>query len=421
MNSYILLRDNKESASLSFTDLQQMGLKSTDLIWVECQSVGWRNPHEIKELRDLVNSSNNIAITPKPVQTELSSPLFVAGEPVPVVSEGTGIDYKKKLVYVELPAKFTPVKKQIEQDFSPIKEDLPENYQYAGLADPVKTIVEVTPSEKTDPVITKYSRPLDEIKEMYVKNMEEQGKRKETVMTLPTIRLSKELKKVLFYSGLVLAGALVMLLFRTKAGKAPASITQNSTRSSSIPINKDTVTSQPPLPGKEAPVNETTIPVSVISSTQVAEKTSVTPTKKLPAEKRTIAGEQDPETGKEVAEKTKPATEESSGAKPVSTEGISSQLSLKANDFSIGSFGGIKNLEMTLQNDSKYLLDKVVVEMRYLNPEGMTIITDDIHFKSVYPGAAETVAVKKSRRGVKIAYKITRIESKEIGGSTTGL
>ncbi|MEO6611204.1 MAG: hypothetical protein ABIT05_03695 [Chitinophagaceae bacterium] len=409
MNSYILLRDNKESGSLSLADLQQIRLKSTDLIWIECQSVGWRNPHEIKELKDLLDSPTVIPVTPIVEHTDIVTPIVAIKEAVPDTVA------RKNLVYVELPAKPVPGKKQTEQLNTLVKEDLPDHYQYAGLTEPVKntTIEKTVTTGKADPVITKYTRPLDEIKEMYVQNMQE---RKKTGITLAPVRLPKELKKILVYSGLVLSGALVMFLFRSKGGKAPVSVVQNPKESPTIPINKDTVIIQPSPAGVEA-----TIPVSTISSYRSGEETPVASAKNSPAEKRTTIVDQDTEQGNEASEKIKTNTEETSVAKTTSTESLSTRLSLKANDFSIGSFGGIKNLEMTLQNDSRYLLDKVDVEIRYLNPEGMTILTDDIHFKSVYPGAAETVPVKKSRRGVKIAYKITRIESKEIGGSTTGL
>ena len=107
--------------------------------------------------------------------------------------------------------------------------------------------------------------------------------------------------------------------------------------------------------------------------------------------------------------------------KPVPAEAISSKLTLVANDFGIGSFGGIRNLEMTLRNDSKYLLDKVTAELQYLNPEGVILKTENIYFQSVPAGEAETVAVNKTKRGVKIVYKVTKIESKEVINGTAGL
>ena len=109
---------------------------------------------------------------------------------------------------------------------------------------------------------------------------------------------------------------------------------------------------------------------------------------------------------------------ENTRAKPVTAENISSKLTIHANDYVVGSFGGIRNLEVTLQNNSSYLLDKVTVTVDYLNPEGIIIKTENIYFQSVHAGEKETVPVKKSKRGVKIGYKITKIESKDISSST---
>ena len=75
----------------------------------------------------------------------------------------------------------------------------------------------------------------------------------------------------------------------------------------------------------------------------------------------------------------------------------------------------------TLQNNSKYLLDQVSVELKYLNLDGVAVKKETILFHSVSPGKASTLAVKKSNRGVKVAYTVTKIESKEVNNSTTGL
>ena len=72
MNSYILLRNNKESSSLSLEDLRKIGLKTSDLIWVECQSVGWRTPQEITELKVLLPEQKN------QVPLEVLNPLSLA-------------------------------------------------------------------------------------------------------------------------------------------------------------------------------------------------------------------------------------------------------------------------------------------------------------------------------------------------------
>ena len=85
----------------------------------------------------------------------------------------------------------------------------------------------------------------------------------------------------------------------------------------------------------------------------------------------------------------------------------------------MGSFGGIKNLEVTLENGSAYLLDKIAVEINYLNPEGDIVNSDKIYFQSIGPGDAVTLPVKKSKRGVKIILKVIKIDSKDLSNANS--
>ncbi len=57
MTTYILLRKNKETGPLTFSDLQQLGLTAEDKIWVEGQSVYWLSTVEIQELKVLLNGN----------------------------------------------------------------------------------------------------------------------------------------------------------------------------------------------------------------------------------------------------------------------------------------------------------------------------------------------------------------------------
>jgi hypothetical protein len=100
--------------------------------------------------------------------------------------------------------------------------------------------------------------------------------------------------------------------------------------------------------------------------------------------------------------------------KKIAPENIATKVALSANEYKIGSFGGIKNLEVTLQNGSTYLLEKIAVEISYLNPEGKTVGSDNIFFQSVGPGDVVTMPVKKSHRGVKVEMKVNKIESNEL-------
>ncbi|HVX51564.1 MAG TPA: hypothetical protein VHB48_15490 [Chitinophagaceae bacterium] len=51
MNTYLLLRNNKEAGPFDFDSLIKQGLRQYDLIWVEGKSAAWRYPCEINELK----------------------------------------------------------------------------------------------------------------------------------------------------------------------------------------------------------------------------------------------------------------------------------------------------------------------------------------------------------------------------------
>lgn len=409
MNSYILLRNNKESSSLNLEALLQSGLKSTDLIWVECQSVCWQHPHEIIELKALVAAGNS-----KPVVEQVKSQSLESSiDAMEIITEKA---IEKKLVFVELPASVSSTQKQ-DNAGSFSGSDLSDIHKYGGL-----TTSEKLPIEKNlNDVSIKYSRPLDEIKEMYVKNLEKQSKSQKMGIQ---IKLPKQFKKIAVYAGLVIAGAGLVLLINSIGGKKSSTITQQNLQQSPVTKSAATLPSEPLQNIIQEPVIEQSeLAADMVATPTVKKETLAVPVKKPAVEKKesdseskvTKAGD------KEKVEKENQEIKEATMTKPVSAESISSRLSLKANDYVVGSFGGIRNLEITLQNDSKYLLDKVAAELQYLNPEGMILKTENIYFQSVSPGQKETVAVKKSKRGVKINYKITSVESKVLNNGTAGL
>ncbi len=406
MNSYILLRNNKESSSLNLDALKQIGLKPNDLIWVECQSVCWQNPHEIAELKALVSGINNnqpIEQVKSQAKAEESNINFAE-----VITEGIPEKKaEKKLVFVELPASLNSAKKQ--------NTYLSDIVKYGGL----DTSVQQTMDEKPEDINVKYSRPLDEIKEMYVKNLEKQRQLKKNSFK---IKLSPQVKKIAVYTGLVVLGAGLMLLINTLGGKKTPPITQENVQK---PIINNTTAVSPAEVVQNTipePVDETNeLPADEVLLPENDKKNYPVPAKKITAEKKEDENLVTQDINKGKVENEKPEVKDNIEQKVVPVESISSKLSLNANDYVVGSFGGIRNLEMTLHNDSKYLLDKVSAELQYLNPEGIIIKKETINFQSVSPGQKETVAVKKSKRGVKVSYKITGIESKVISNGTAGL
>ena len=121
MSNYLLLRDNQQSGPYSLEKLAELGLQRSDLIWVQGKSNGWVYAGEIEELTDMVRNSSASATA------EVQS------------------------IYPALPS---------DQLF-------------------INPRAQNSRASETPPTLeTKYSRPLDEIKEMYVQHLEKKGKTK---------------------------------------------------------------------------------------------------------------------------------------------------------------------------------------------------------------------------------------------------
>ncbi|HEY2721382.1 MAG TPA: hypothetical protein VGI82_06645, partial [Chitinophagaceae bacterium] len=96
-------------------------------------------------------------------------------------------------------------------------------------------------------------------------------------------------------------------------------------------------------------------------------------------------------------------------------------VSVKSNEYERGAFGGIRGLELTVYNNSNFLLDQVSVEVNIMKPSEQPLRTDVITFKNIAANGSVTVKVPDSQRGIRVDYHITTIESKQFQKSTAGL
>ncbi len=100
---------------------------------------------------------------------------------------------------------------------------------------------------------------------------------------------------------------------------------------------------------------------------------------------------------------------------------IRNLVSVKSNDYIRGAFGGIRGLELTVYNNSNFLVDEVSVELQIMKPSEQPLRTDIITFKNIAANGAVTVKVPDSQRGIRVDYRITNIESRQWQKSTAGL
>ncbi len=100
---------------------------------------------------------------------------------------------------------------------------------------------------------------------------------------------------------------------------------------------------------------------------------------------------------------------------------LANQVSVGANGYTVGTFGGINDLQLTVTNRSGYPLDVVIVEVQYIQANKKVYKTENMYFHGIGAGSALMLEAPKSSRGIKVQYKITTITSKELGLSYSGI
>ncbi|MBN8673633.1 MAG: hypothetical protein J0L56_05840 [Chitinophagales bacterium] len=445
MTSYLLLRNNKEKGPFSLEELIQHGLKPYDLVWVNGKSAAWRYPGEIAELKEYspaVEEQPYDRFFKKPSEEKKQVPVAVQ-QKENVVQQSTYIP--RKSVFVTLPG-------QKQQQPASIKEQPVtgyEKYQPAVketvMAETAAPTILITETPVTAEI--KYSQPLDEIKEMYVKTLQD---RKQKIAKKTYLNAAMKNAAV----ALAIVGVGILIGFAMKSnGNKPVTATENiipqqvailpadttgpvlqeqpaqEQKDEEIPAEPAYEEPQPVIQDemkkqelKEQKQSPLTAPASVPEKaiTTTPKKEVVQPEKKfVPADEPSPGVEINARTGernKKVRSETTEPTEKEIISEPVpkavlKNNSLSKQVTVSSNDYQKVAFGGIRNLQLTVSNDSKYVLDNVVVELQYLKPSEQPLKTESIQFRSVAPGGTQTIRVPDTNRGIKVTYKITHILS----------
>ena len=491
MTSYLLLRNNKESGPFSLEQLISHGLKAYDLIWVNGKSAAWRYPGEIPELVQFApaveeqpydrffkkpseEKKEEIPVRQKVVVPELVAPVeieekkktvqetIIPAEEKPkeyaAAKTETPAFSPKKSVFVTMPGRSLnqeepPVEKKPAQDYTRYQPSQPVIRE---TAEPVTTVAKtITITENPIAAEVKYSQPLDEIKEMYVKTLQE---RRQKIANKAF--LLQATKKVAVVLAIVGAGVLIGISIKSNDGNklvasTGAAETQLLKQTTEPEINNEPVVNLPeeqgtveqpvetpyekPRSGKENAVQLNT-PVTREASTreqknfdieEKAEKKPVEFYEEKKVEDNPVT-DQAPrvETNERTGERTRktrnettdteeqpavvndePAAESRKPKAVLSNKGLASQVSVKTNNYKIVAFGGIRDLQVTVHNESKYVLDKVLVELQYLKPSLEPFRVDVITFKSVSPNGTLTIRMPDTNRGIKVRYRILNILS----------
>lgn len=429
MTSYLLLRDNRESGPFTFDELRSTGLKPYDLIWVQGRSAAWRYPSEIEELKEFAPVveeqpfdrffKKNTAETSRADITPDIAPEY--SKYVPPAAKAEPAIAPKRSVFVTLPG---DRKATLKKDISPARQSPPP---------PPSPIVDIT--ETPIEAEIKYSQPLDEIKERYVKTLLERKDRKNRKGLVKAI-----VKKAAVVAGLIMIGVLAGFIIRSKPGNNDSSlaipeIINTSASLSNKAVNQTEVNKETEQADLDVAKNNNPMPptndgnsgatMSVMEDrpapVKIRKETMMIVPKRKEAYRNTSFDNSsgpglsvNPITGEREhrvrgVEEKRILTDE----KPAVNNTLRNLVSVSSNDYKRVAFGGIRNLFLTVSNKSAVELDHVVVELQYLKPSEEPLRTEHISFKSIAPNGSATVRVADTNRGIKVSYRIINIKASD--------
>lgn len=454
---YLLLRDNKQTGPYSLDEIKAKGLKAYDLVWVEGRSAAWRYPSEVDEL-----SAFAPAVEEQPFDRFYKKPSAqgaggqaaqgvsgqtshnLAGQTSHNVAGRTAVMSEavpKRTIYVTMPGGIAG-----RRETAPVREtwEVRENT-------PVRDTVQakdVMPVRETQPVYrtarTEYIEPLAEI-----------------LPPLPKKRSMRVWQPVAIGLGvlvLLAVGVGIGLSINKDHGSfklASRTSTDNEqptvrTAAQQLPVQPASGASAAnTVTGKDSVINNHTTPpgtaatVPVVPAPDVTDKAAnagkparaVQKQKSLPIKSPAAVPvvsdsamgvppgvpASSKSTVREAVHRTDMAPSQPTEDKESVKATLANQVAIGTNKYAVGTFGGISNLQVTVTNRSAYSLDLVVVAVSYIQANKKTYKTENLYFRGIGPGSALMLEAPKSSRGINIQYKVTSINSKELGLSEPGI
>ena len=450
MDTYLLLRSNKQSGPYSLQQLVSSGLKPYDLVWVEGKSAAWRYPSEVDGLKEYAPATEEQPYdrfykkqeekpqekqVVKQIQPQQETYVLPNEEAYSLPVENKTVTTSKK-VFVAMPENHVPKKQSqpvyakapaiIEERPVVVEEKKIEKPAYIReevlAKEPVtpkqERIINTTPvSINEEPTLNeKYSESLDDIKRRYTETYLSRKKKSRWTSTHTSV--------LQVVGGAVVFCFLVVVAYKNFAGEdqpqSKTTMIQPDKRAINTVTPSNTSTVIPPVaPGAnisstkktQTKKEDTNIPAESLVTNSIPQKNDqiIKENEIASVEKKAVMTKATEENPEEVV---KPKT------RPVNLNRL---VNVRANNYKQRAFGGVMNLELTVNNDSKFELDKVIVELEYLKPSEQPIKTEQIVFSSIEANGSKTLKIPDYLRGVKVTYRVMEIESSQYERQTAGL
>ena len=86
-------------------------------------------------------------------------------------------------------------------------------------------------------------------------------------------------------------------------------------------------------------------------------------------------------------------------------------ISVNTGDYKTGFLGGIKDLQVTVRNQTEYPIDNAVVQVQYLRGNGSVFKTEQYTVHNIPEKGAQSVQASNSRKGTKVNISLVSVTS----------
>lgn len=373
-DSFRLLRNNKETGPFSLEELLQHSLKAYDLVWVEGKCAGWRYPTELEILKPYLEEENLQTEHTHPVQKHIATIKENMNKvPEPPIVETETIIEEQEITAEALEKKATEIYLRV-QAYTNQKEkqgNLPE---------------------------TKHSRSLDDLKQEYAD------------------WLHKKNHKSLHNNKLkYLVPAILILL----VGFASFFFINKNNGSDQIPVKQNYYLShaaEKPGDYTKQKNNKSTISSTSQSFAKAPEKKQSTVDEFLDSVNRELA-KQDArlKSAPSISKYKKPALKLTSNTTKEETQVKSSnKIDLSAfikldGKYNHDRFKNISSLEITINNYSSEVLNKLAVDIFYYKQNNKLFDKETVYFSNIQPGGSFTLTTPGNSKARTAKFELGRI------------
>ncbi|HEX2532675.1 MAG TPA: hypothetical protein VHK69_03005 [Chitinophagaceae bacterium] len=446
---YLLLRNNRQSGPFTLADLVQQSLRITDLIWVEGQSAGWRNPQEIESLQSFVPEATAKLHSALPVHP-VTTPRTANPEGIIQTPDTSAIPARPafipKKIHVSLPAgKAAPVTPPVTPPPpaavapAPDAEESPEEKLKQKADDLYRKIQaynqEQQKAKETGTLDTKYSRSLEDIKEEYSEWMHRTQKKR-----------FRRPPSLLRYAGaaVILAGLFFtgrQIWNNSDATASPATVAPQTALTQTPQATKETDEEAPestPTP-QEEPIVSRLKEDAPLRSTPVDPGPAVPQKKAMPPASRAVVETQPespaPAETSVVIEELPPAPASRNGTRQrrIRTEGTEAEKEvpppvtaankpktsasaigkqIQLSEKYINSDGrGINGLQLTVYNNSDQFVNVVAVDVSYYRNSDKLLEKKTLYFNNIPPRSRSSLPAPDNRRATTVQYQVGLIST----------